>query len=164
LFAFTGIRRAELSALDWGHIDFDRRQLKVEKGKGEKDRMVPLLPEIAEDLRCFKEHNRAGDNAPVFVGLHGKRLAPEAITAIFQRYVQKRVPNKSVTPHVLRATVATLLLSHGSDLFTISKILGHSRLETTKHYLRPDEQQLLHAMEKHPLNKQPVAVQLSLGI
>ncbi len=123
------------------------------KGKGNKERMVPVLPQIHTAIEQYKKlcpYNLAKDE-PLFRGLRGKQLQP----AIFQkeiRYLRASLglPD-SATPHAFRHSFATHLLASGGDLRTIQELLGHADLSTTQRYTKVDHERLLSAYQKaHP--------------
>lgn len=122
-------------------------------GKGNKQRIVPLLPlvqtAIAEYVAsCPHPLERDG---PLFIGRRGKKLDP----AIFQKQVRKvrhvlGLPD-TVTPHAFRHSFATHLLSAGGDLRSIQELLGHSSLSTTQRYTHIDRTRLMNAYKNaHP--------------
>jgi integrase/recombinase XerC len=119
------------------------RALRV-RGKGQKERLVPLLPVIDAALRAYIvacPHPLPADG-PLFLGLRGKRLQ--------QAVVQKRVRElrrllglpETATPHALRHSFATHLLAGGADLRSIQELLGHSSLSTTQRYTGVDAERL----------------------
>jgi integrase/recombinase XerC len=122
-------------------------------GKGSKERMVPVLPQIHEALAGYKKACPfdLAPSEPLFRGLRGKPLQP----AIFQkeiRYLRAALglPD-SATPHAFRHSFATHLLASGGDLRTIQELLGHADLSTTQRYTKIDHERLLSAYQKaHP--------------
>ncbi len=151
----AGLRIGEALALDRGMIGnapANLRQLTV-TGKGKKQRLVPILPIIAaaiDDYLTACPH-RPGPDAPLFVGLRGKRLQP----ALLRRQVQalRRMLGlpESATPHALRHSFATHLLSDGADLRTIQELLGHASLSTTQGYTGLDRERLMRLYQSaHP--------------
>lgn len=122
-------------------------------GKGDKERMVPVLP-IARDavdhyLQLCPHPN--DDDAPLFRGVRGGRLNPRLIQkAMQQSRMQLGLP-ATATPHALRHSFATHLLSAGGDLRTIQELLGHASLSTTQAYTAVDTARLMEVYEKtHP--------------
>jgi len=122
-------------------------------GKGNKQRQVPVLPQVREAVAAyvaacpypFTAH------APLFLGKRGKALDP----AIFQAQLRKiraalNLP-ESTTPHAFRHSFATHLLSAGGDLRSIQELLGHASLSTTQRYTHVDKERLLQAYSNaHP--------------
>ena len=129
-----GLRISEALSLNIGDItnnDFVRI-----KGKGNKTRIVPLLPVIIENINAYLNecpyHLKNGD--ALFLGARGERLSPR----IIQRQMQKiraylGLPD-NLTPHALRHSFATHLLAEGTDLRSIQELLGHASLTTTQRY------------------------------
>ena len=151
----AGLRIGEALALNRGMVGADPaalRQLTV-TGKGQKQRLVPILPIIAAALSDYVAACPFGltETSPLFVGLRGKRLQP----ALFRRHVQALrqmlgLP-ESATPHALRHSFATHLLSDGADLRTIQELLGHASLSTTQGYTSLDGERLLRLYQSaHP--------------
>lgn len=129
-----GLRISEALSLNVGdisHNDF----LRI-KGKGNKERLVPLLPIIRESVNAYLAacpyHLTNGE--PLFLGARGERVSPR----IVQRTLEKirgflGLPD-TLTPHALRHSFATHLLAEGTDLRSIQELLGHASLSTTQRY------------------------------
>lgn len=151
----AGLRIGEALGLNRDNIGSDPTALRqlVVTGKGNKQRLVPILPIIAAALADYLRAcpHRLGPNAPLFVGLRGKRLQP----ALFRRHVQALrqllgLP-ESATPHALRHSFATHLLTDGADLRTIQELLGHASLSTTQGYTGLDSARLMRLYQTaHP--------------
>ena len=130
----AGLRIGEVTHLRVRDLDFARGVLVVREGKGRKDRLVPLPRTLRDDLEQVARLRRPEDC--VFAGRHGRgTLSITATQRYFQRVVRACGFTGHVTPHTLRHSYATHLLEAGTDLFTISKLLGHRALSTTTHYL-----------------------------
>ena len=129
-----GLRISEALSLNVGDIgnnDF----LRI-KGKGNKERIVPLLPVVVENINKYLAECRyqPKQGEPLFLGARGDRLVPR----IIQRQMQKiraylGLPD-NLTPHALRHSFATHLLAEGTDLRSIQELLGHASLTTTQRY------------------------------
>ena len=122
-------------------------------GKGNKQRMVPLLKPVKAALLAYAEACPYGgqEDDPLFYGERGKPLQP----AIFQRQLQKLRPllglPESATPHAFRHSFATHLLAEGGDLRTIQELLGHAHLSSTQIYTKVDSSRLMEAYRNaHP--------------
>ena len=118
-------------AADIGNNDF----LRI-KGKGNKERIVPLLPVVVENINKYLAEcpYQPKQGEPLFLGARGDRLVPR----IIQRQMQKiraylGLPD-NLTPHALRHSFATHLLAEGTDLRSIQELLGHASLTTTQRY------------------------------
>jgi site-specific recombinase XerD len=137
-----GLRSAEAVALDLADADFEREALHV-RGKGDKERVVPLGEEAAHRLALYLRDGRPalarGANDALFVSAHGRRLD----TSTLRRLV--------ANPHRLRHAYATHLLEGGADLRTIQELLGHSSLSTTQIYSHVDAKRLRRVYDRaHP--------------
>lgn len=122
-------------------------------GKGGKERMVPIL-EVARkavDIYLRLCPHPATANSPLFVGVRGGALSPRLIQkAMQQTRLQLGLPS-TATPHALRHSFATHLLSAGGDLRSIQELLGHSSLSTTQNYTVVDTARLLEVYKNaHP--------------
>jgi len=122
-------------------------------GKGNKERMVPVLPAVKDAIADYVSAcpYPFSENSPLFLGQRGKALDP----AIFQLQVRKvrRALGLSdtVTPHAFRHSFATHLLSAGGDLRSIQELLGHASLSTTQRYTHVDKTRLMNAYKNaHP--------------
>jgi integrase/recombinase XerC len=138
-----GLRISEGLALDRGALPLGE-SLKV-LGKGRKERVVPVLPAVAEAIEAYVAAcpYGGGNDAPLFVGAKGKRLDP-AIAQKAMRILrsQLQLPD-TATPHALRHSFATHVLGGGGDLRAIQELLGHASLSTTQRYTEVETEQLL---------------------
>ncbi len=147
-----GLRISEALALTPSDVPNDAVSLRV-TGKGNKTRLVPLLPAALDAVRQYRTLCpwHLDTDAPLFRGVRGGPLQP----AIIQREMRKLrsalgLPD-SATPHALRHSFATHLLAAGGDLRAIQELLGHASLSTTQVYTGVDTRRLLDAYQKaHP--------------
>ena len=138
----TGIRINELVSLEVYHVDFKEKVLYIRKGKGNKQRVVPLgkaaasyLKEYLENIRpWWSRHDRK--ERRLFLNHHGKPITGNNIRSFLRRYRLSAGIKKPVSPHTLRRTCATHLLQQGADLVYIKELLGHSHLSTTRFYTK----------------------------
>ena len=140
----AGLRIGEALGLDRGDLPGSGETALRVVGKGQKQRLVPLLPVISEALAAYVAACPFALPAegPLFLGVRGKRLQ--------QALVQKRVRElrgllglpETATPHALRHSFATHLLAGGADLRSIQELLGHSSLSTTQRYTGVDAERL----------------------
>jgi len=131
----AGLRISEALELSAGVFDHEPTILIIE-GKGGRQRMVPILEVVAERIREYRQHcpYQTGPEAALFLGARGKRLNA-GIPQKLVRELRKRLQlADSLTPHALRHSFATHLLSNGGDLRVIQELLGHSSLSTTQQY------------------------------
>ncbi|MCH8348002.1 MAG: tyrosine recombinase XerC [Proteobacteria bacterium] len=128
----------------------------VIRGKGNKERMIPVLPIVIEAIEAYISlcpYDLEPDG-PLFVGQRGKRLGPRTVQKAMEVVRRALGLPESATPHALRHSFATHLLSAGGDLRTIQELLGHANLSTTQHYTEVDAENLLKIFEKaHPRAK-----------
>jgi len=158
----TGLRVSELAALNIKDLNFKTGEFSV-RGKGQKDRPVYLSESAAYVLGKYLEM-RNDDFLPLFVHFRGTqsdfnggeytRLTVRSIQRIVERYAHKAGIAKHVTPHTLRHSFATDLLTNGADLRSVQSLLGHSNIATTQVYTHVTDPQLKDAHKKfHSGNK-----------
>ena len=131
-----GLRVSELCSLDWRDIDWELGMVMVRRGKGNKDRLVPIgepaLAALAEWRRLMPIAWEP--NGPVITNLRGGRLTTRAVEALLVRRLQAAGLRTPITPHGLRHCFATHMLNNGADLRSIQEMLGHASLATTQRY------------------------------
>jgi integrase/recombinase XerD len=142
----TGSRASEVVGLKLDELYLDSAFIKC-TGKGNKQRVVPLgkpavkaLREYLEDLR--PQLARAVDTPSVFISRGGKALTREMLWILVKKYVRRAGLNARVSPHTLRHSFATHMLSGGADLRTVQELLGHSNIRTTQQYTHVDRERL----------------------
>lgn len=156
----TGIRRMELSRLMLSDLDNTRQVVRVNQGKGKKDRLVPIgeraLHWIARYLTYSRpELTRQSDSGHLFVSNKGKALSLSTLTQLAGKAIREEAhANKPGACHVFRHSMATQMLENGADTREIQAILGHEKLETTQVYTRVaiGHLQKVHA-KTHPAEK-----------
>ena len=140
-----GLRIAEALALNLRDRPRPDGALRV-VGKGNKERIVPVLPAVHAALAAWLAIHPCGADpaAPLFVGLKlGRRLNPRQAQVTLERYRHVAGLPQHATPHALRHSFATHLLAGGADLRSIQELLGHASLSTTQRYTAVDEKGLL---------------------
>lgn len=137
-----GLRISEALGLDRRAAPFADSLLI--NGKGGKQRVVPVLPVAAEAVQTYLKlcPYRLSPRDPLFVGARGKRLSPRLVQLCMERIRAALGLPDSATPHALRHSFATHLLSAGGDLRTIQELLGHASLSTTQRYTEVDSARL----------------------
>jgi integrase/recombinase XerC len=153
----TGIRVSELSGLDLDDVDFDARLARV-LGKGGKERIVPYGEPAGEALRAYlptrsalRARALASGEEPLFVNRRGGRLTVRSVGRLLKRRLREAGLPEGISPHALRHTFATHLLSAGADLRSIQELLGHASLSTTQKYTHLDAARLREVYRKsHP--------------
>jgi integrase/recombinase XerD len=141
LFDSTGIRTEELCRLTIYDADLVGRVLRV-KGKGQKDRAVPIGKHAVKFLReyvtkvrpHYTKKNRSSRH--LFVDIHGKPMGKQAVSVMVRKYAKAAKIKRAVSPHALRHGFATALIKNGADLLAVQKMLGHAYPSTTQIYIR----------------------------
>jgi len=160
LFLYTGIRLTELTQLDLQHLDLSGQTLRV-YGKGRKERIIPLVPQLVQSVTNYLEYRNetlgavALSFAPLFFTIRKegwRRIAKRTVHEIFVQYSQyARLDQKHFSAHKLRHTFATLLYSQGVDLIELKDLLGHTNISTTEIYTHTSTQKLKDAIKKLPV-------------
>lgn len=152
LFYSTGLRLAELAALDVEQIDTMNECVKV-MGKGSKERIVPIG---SYALTAMQKYQSAAEiqQGPLFLSKLQKRLSTRSIGNVLNKYLQHSSIAFKVTPHKFRHSFATHLLDHGADLRSVQALLGHASLSTTQIYTHVTKERLRKAYDAaHPRAK-----------
>ncbi|MBA7658422.1 Tyrosine recombinase XerC [subsurface metagenome] len=130
-----GLRRQEFINLNWEDINLKENSINIKNSKGRKNRVVYFNKDLRELLYLYRKLNGKYINA-LIRGAHGKRITKCSLQNIISRiFKESKTYRKNLTLHSLRHTYAERLRRKGIDLPTISKLLGHSRLDTTDIYL-----------------------------
>ena len=152
LFA-TGLRVGELAAIDMVDFISDETAFRI-RGKGRKERLAFIVDRVASKthrdyLRARRA--RATESSALFVNASGTRLSTQGIANVIKRLqVDSRV-SRHVTPHMLRHTVATLLLRNGTDIRVVQEFLGHASIATTQRYTHVAKEHLINELQaRHP--------------
>ncbi len=133
-----GMRLGE--ALGLNRQDMPRDGMLRVFGKGNKERLVPVLPMVAEALSDYIDHCPfdEGPDGPMFFGVRGRRLGARVIQECMASLRAVLGLPETATPHALRHSFATHLLAAGGDLRTIQELLGHASLSSTQRYTEVD--------------------------
>ena len=130
----AGLRLREATHLRVADIDGDRKQIRINLGKGSKQRLVPASPRLLNELREYWKLDRPGNY--LFPGkTPDTPLSSATIQKACKLGIAKAGIRKPATPHTMRHSFATSMLEAGVDVLTISKLLGHSSFVTTMIYL-----------------------------
>ncbi len=147
----SGLRISE--ALGLKRADFGSRDTLTVSGKGRKERMVPVLPQVAKliaDYLALCPYDLPQDG-PLFVGAKGGPLSARVVQLSMARLRGALGLAETATPHALRHSFATHLLARGGDLRSIQELLGHASLSTTQIYTEVDAERLIEAYRTaHP--------------
>lgn len=154
LFLYNcGARVSEAAGLRWDDLRWVApRQVRL-RGKGKKERLLPLWPETANALHRLRGMSRGADGRCVFVNRHEQPLTRDGIAYILTKYVTAAAHDnpallrKHITPHVLRHSCAVALLQSGTDVTVIRDYLGHTSVATTGRYITTNLQMKRDAME-----------------
>ncbi|WP_269234931.1 tyrosine-type recombinase/integrase [Flavobacterium flavigenum] len=137
LFYTTGMRRAELIHLMMVNVDLSSNVVKV-LGKRNKERIIPVLPIIAEQFKMYLRERSAVegivDGDYFFISKKGLKLSESFVYRLINSYFSRVSEKVKKSPHVLRHTFATHLLNNGADLNSVKELLGHSSLASTQVY------------------------------
>ena len=155
LFYSCGIRLAELQGIRLGDFAADYTSLHI-RGKGDKHRLIPILPELASRVRAHIDRLRemglaTASDSPLIVSTNGKPLSRSTIQRVVESELKGAQVQGKRSPHVLRHTFATHLLNKEADMRDIQELMGHSSLRTTQCYTHNSIAQLQEVYEKaHP--------------
>lgn len=156
LFYSTGMRLGELAGLNDQDVDLVADQVTV-RGKGKKERLVPVGTHAAQALRrYYRTRDRIdasaariagggggrGGTRPLFVGPRGRRLTPRAVQLAIKRLLGALARGRDLHVHSLRHSFATHLLDAGADLRAVQELLGHASLSTTQVYTHTSVERL----------------------
>ncbi len=153
----TGIRRAELINMKINDIDLNRNTVLV-LGKRNKERIVPLLDTA---IIAFKEYFEKReelvsivDGSYVFLLKSGRKIYDTLVYRVIHKYISKVSTKLKISPHILRHTFATHLLSKGADINSVKELLGHATLASTQIYARNSISELKRVHQNaHPRSK-----------
>ena len=157
----SGMRVAEICALDLAHLDFGEEMVRV-AGKGNKERLVPVgspaleavqayLPQREEIIAARRKAGKEVTGQALFLNNRGGRLTSRSVERLVKAYGQRAGLAMPVTPHALRHSFATHLLEMGADLRVVQELLGHASLSTTQKYTHLAVDHLMAVYDKaHP--------------
>ena len=160
----TGMRVAELVALNINRLDFDEGMVRV-TGKGNRERLVPIgnpalaalqqyFPQRDQLIRSRIKRGKAPEKDAVYLNSRGDRLTTRSVERLVKMYAQRAGIATRVTPHALRHSFATHLLEMGADLRSVQELLGHVSLSTTQKYTHLNLDHLMEVYDQaHPKAK-----------
>lgn len=153
----TGLRVTELISLDISHVALESVPVTVRcVGKGDRERVLPLPARCVDELRQYIFHVRPrlvrkGRESALFVNRRGDRLTRQGFWLILRNYATAAKLGKNITPHTLRHTYATHMLSGGMPLRNVQDALGHASISTTQIYTHLTDDQKRREYDKaHP--------------
>jgi integrase/recombinase XerD len=146
----TGLRVSELVSLELNDVDLESRVL-VARGKGSKERLVPVGAPAAEAVKLFLAGARDAllkgrRSKDLFVTPRGRRMTRQGMAKLLSRYARAAGIRRRISPHKLRHSFATHLLEGGADLRAVQEMLGHADVTTTQIYTHVDRS---HAKRLH---------------
>jgi integrase/recombinase XerD len=150
-----GLRVSEAIGLELGDVDLDEGVLRA-RGKGSKERLVPIGGKAAAALRAYRERGRpallcGGDEHRLFLNRRGAGLTRQGLYKIIQGHARTAGLEDKMSPHTLRHTFATHVLAGGCDLRSLQEMLGHADLATTQVYTHLSAERLKDAyFSAHP--------------
>jgi integrase/recombinase XerD len=143
-----GIRVSELCGLNLSHVGDS--EIRV-KGKGGKERIVPIAKAAIEAIDAYLVTRREKEEVALFLGRNKRRIRRENVWALIKAYAKKAGISKKISPHTFRHTFATHLLERGADLRIIQELLGHASIATTDRYTHLHDKKLQDDFERlHP--------------
>ncbi len=157
----SGLRVSELCSLTLDNLHLQRKIIIV-KGKGNKERIVPITDSALEALNNYINNSRkellmkAHSNSSVlFLNHRGRKLTQRGVRDILTRLIDHSAKISGISPHMLRHTFATHLLDNGADIRSVQELLGHSQIATTQIYTHVSREKLKKVyMETHPHAKE----------
>lgn len=149
MFYSTGMRVSELVSLKISELNLEKGEVII-KGKGNKERVVFLTDDIIKDIKYYLQKRGKKSNV-LFLNRNGKPLTDKGVRLLVEKYAKRVIPYKKITPHTLRHTFATHLLTNGADLRSVQELLGHTKLSTTQIYTHLTKENLKKVYENfHP--------------
>ena len=141
----SGLRISEALGISRRDAPLPPRDILRVKGKGGKERLVPVLPAIQQSVERYLAYVPfpLPPDGPLFVGAKGGKLSPRILQLLIARMRDALGLPATATPHALRHSFATHLLGNGADLRSIQELLGHASLSTTQIYTEVDRKTLL---------------------
>jgi site-specific recombinase XerD len=149
LLYYTGIRKSELLNLNWTDINLSKSFIIIRRGKGGKDRLIPLHKEVTELLDKYLDERLPLKTEALIIGEQGRRMCNCSFVNLLKMYLAiSGLKRKGYTAHSFRHTFATHLIEAGVDLFKVQKLLGHASLDTTKIYINFNSSQMAKAVDR----------------
>lgn len=145
--ADSGLRRAEVVALNWEDVDIQTGLVRVVRGKGGKSRSAVISPTTRRYLLQYRRTIQSSPKSPVFLSRTKERLTGTGVLIIFRRLSKQT--GLHITPHALRRTFAILSLRAGMDVLHLQAMLGHASLDMVQHYAQMVDDDLLQAHSQH---------------
>jgi integrase/recombinase XerC len=140
---YAGLRVSEVAGLDVDDITMSARKGSIRVvGKGEKTRTVPIHPKLREALTAWLAERPAAEENALFLTRLGSRPTSEAVDDVIAAITRAAGLDEEITAHTLRHTFGTTMVRDGVDIVQVAQLMGHSRLETTRRYSAPSDEDL----------------------
>jgi integrase/recombinase XerD len=159
LLAYTGIRISELVQLDIPDIRLQKQTIVVTR-KGGDEQEITLPERIIEDIASYVEHRKKltdvhkRDQNALFISLHKKRITPQTVRALLEKYQIRSGISIKITPHVFRRTFGTNHYNTYEDMYLTAQVLGHASADTTRRfYADPSEERVIRSMKQFDYQK-----------
>ncbi len=155
----SGMRISELVALNLGDVNTEGNYFVRCFGKGRKERIIPLYENIATAVKTYVEEDRpklahGKQETALFLNARGDRLTRQGFWQKLKEYAKSAGLSSQISPHTLRHSFATHMLSGGADLRSVQELLGHANISTTQVYTRLTTEQVRRTYDKsHPRAK-----------
>jgi integrase/recombinase XerC len=148
----TGIRVSELVGIHLEDMNFAERLIRI-RGKGKKERLIPFGKKAEQSLKAYLRvrpliNKGRIQEKPVFLNYRGKQLTSRSVERTVDKYIRRTALRRKISPHSLRHSFASHLLSRGADLRAIQELLGHESLSTTQKYTHLDLKRLIEVYKK----------------
>lgn len=154
MFLYAGLRKQELLSLMLMDVDVTNRSIFIRRGKGSKDRVVPICGSLAESLeRYLVERRRLNKTCPEFFASLNRNVG--FTNTGMKRLIEKMNQASGIpfSAHKLRHSFATMMLEGGCDIYSLSRMMGHSDIKTTTIYLAASAEHLRGQIIKHPMDE-----------
>jgi len=154
----SGMRVSELVSLNLDDINIERGDVRC-FGKGHKERLIPIAPRAVLTVKEYLQETRprlvhSDVEQALFLNRRGGRLTRQGLWQILKGYAKSAELDKEITPHTLRHSFATHMLSGGADLRSVQELLGHANIATTQVYTHLTSEHIRRTYEKsHPRAK-----------
>ena len=144
MFGYTGLRRTELTNLNWDDINLGSKYLIVRKSKNKSQRIIPLHNRVLSLLDKYLSERLPLKNNALFIGRTGEQIHHNSLKNLFDRYIKiSGLSGKGYTTHTLRHTFTTRLLNKNVSLVNIKNLMGHRIFESTQIYLHVTGKELV---------------------
>jgi integrase/recombinase XerD len=149
----TGMRVSELLNVETGNVNLEAGYIRT-RGKGSKERLIPLGDQAVDWIKRYMRDakqslGRGHPTSHLFLSRLGKKMSRQYFWKLVVKYARQAGITKDISPHTLRHSFATHLLTHGADLRSVQMMLGHSDISTTEIYTHVTTQRLKDVHEKH---------------